>query len=78
MNRLQKTRQFRRRFVLRNWRQLLECTGEGVGQAPHGPRLELLMYGPKVQIMHTPREVLGKPRLLLDERPVDQQLGRSR
>ena len=36
------------------------------------------MHGLEVQIMHSPREVLGKPRLLLDERLVDQQFCRSR
>ena len=28
--------------------------------------------------MHSSRQVLGKPRLLLDERLIDQQLGSSR
>ena len=36
------------------------------------------MLGQKVQIMHSSREVLGKPRLLLDERLIDQQLGGGR
>ncbi len=77
-DRLQKARQLRRRLVLGYWLQLLECAGEGIRQAPHGSRPELLMHGLKVEIMHLPREVLGKPRLLLDERLVDQQLCRSR
>src|SRR5664280_65249 len=77
-NRLQKSRQFRRRLVLGNWLQLLEGTGEGVRQAPHGPRLEIVMHGLKVEIVDPPGQVLWKPRLLLDERLIDQQLGRSR
>ena len=44
-NGLQKSRQLRRRFVLGNWLQLLERAGKGVREAPHGPRLELLMHG---------------------------------
>jgi hypothetical protein len=36
------------------------------------------MHRHKVEIMHSPREVLGKPRLLLDEGLIDQQLGRRR
>ena len=36
----------RRGFVLRDQLQLRECAGKGIGQAPHGPRLELLMHGP--------------------------------
>src|ERR1035441_1574093 len=75
---LQKSRQLRGRLVLRNWFQFFERTGEGVGQAPHGSRLELLMHRLEVQIMHSPREVFGKPSLLLDECLVDQQLCRSR
>src|SRR5271157_4640259 len=77
-NGLQKSRQLRRRFVLGNRLQFLERAGECVRQTPHGPRLEFLMHGLEVQIMHSPREVLGKPRLLLDERLVDQKLGRDR
>src|SRR5215469_6254187 len=58
--------------------QILERAGEGIGQAPHGPWLELLMHGLKVQVMHSPCQVLGKARFLLDEGLVDEQLGRSR
>jgi hypothetical protein len=43
-DRLQKPRQLRCSLVLRNWLQLLESAGEGVRQAPHGPRLELLVH----------------------------------
>ena len=75
---LQKGRQLRRRFVLWNWLQFLKRTGEGIREAPHSSRLELLMHGLKVQIMHSPRQVFGKPRILLDECLVDQQLCRSR
>jgi len=35
------------------------------------------MHGLKVQVVHSPRQVLRKPRFVLDERLVDQQLGRS-
>ena len=66
-----------RSLVLRNWLQFLERAGLGVRQAPHGPRLELLLYRLKVQVMHSPRQVFGKPSLLLDERLVDQQFGGS-
>src|SRR5208337_4739938 len=65
-------------LVLRNRLQLLEGAGEGVRQTPHGPRLELLMHGLKVEIVDPPGQVLWKSRLLLDERLVNQQLGRSR
>ena len=77
-DRLQKARQLRRGLVLWHRLQFLECTREGVRQAPHRPRLELLMHGLKVQIMDTPRQVLGKPGLLLDERLIDQKLCRGR
>jgi hypothetical protein len=36
------------------------------------------MHGLKVQIVHAPRQVLGKPESVLDECMVDQQLGSSR
>ena len=62
-DRLQKARQLRRRLVLRNWLQFLERAGEGVRQAPHGSRLELLMHGLKVQLVHPPRQVLRKPQI---------------
>ena len=75
---MQKARQLRSRFVLRYWFQFLERAGEGVRQAPHRSRLELLMHGLKVQLVHTPRQVLGKTQFVLDERLVDQQLCRSR
>ena len=75
---LQKSRQLRRGLVLRNWLQFLERAGECVREAPHGSRLELLMHGLKVQLVHTPRQVLRKPQFVLDERLVDQQLCRSR
>src|SRR5271157_3254709 len=76
-DRLQETRQLCCRLVLGYWLKFLERTGESVRQAPHGSRLEFLMHGLKVEIMHSPREVLGKPSLLLDERLVDQQFCRS-
>ena len=72
------TRQLSRGLVLRDGLQILERAGEGIGQAPHGPWLELLMHGLKVQVMHSPCQVLGKARFLLDEGLVDEQLGRSR
>src|SRR5271165_4462395 len=77
-DRLQKPRQLRRCLVLRNRLQLLEGTGEGVREAPHGPRLELVMRGLKVEIVDPPGQVLRKSRFVLDERLVDQQLCRSR
>src|SRR5215813_446592 len=77
LGRLQKPCQLGCCFVLRNRLQFLESTGEGVRQAPHRSRLELLMHRLKIQIVHSPCQVLGKPRLLLDERLVDQQLRRS-
>jgi hypothetical protein len=36
------------------------------------------MHWLKVQVVHPPRQVFGKSRLVLDEGLVDQQLGRSR
>src|ERR1039457_919774 len=51
-----------------------EVDWERVREAPHGSRLELLMHGLKVQLVHTPRQVLRKPQFVLDERLVDQQL----
>src|SRR5271157_5177525 len=36
------------------------------------------MHGLKVQIVYPPSQMLRKPRLVLDERLVDQQLCRSR
>jgi len=55
------SRQPRRRFVLWNWIQLLKRTGECVREAPHGSRLELLMCGLKVQLVHAPRQCFGNP-----------------
>src|ERR1035438_9169299 len=75
---LQKPRQLRHGLVLWNWLQFLERAGECVREAPQGSRLERLMHWLKVQLVHTPRQVLRKPQFVLDERLVDQQLCRSR
>jgi hypothetical protein len=58
--RLQEARQFRSRPILRNWVQLLERTGERVGQAPHRSRLELLMNRSEIQVVHSPCQMLGE------------------
>ena len=54
-DRLQKASQLRRRLILRNRLQFLECAGECVRQAPHGSRLEFLMHRLKVQLVHSSR-----------------------
>ena len=74
---LQKPGQLRGGLVLRDRLQLLECTGEGVRQAPHGSRLKLFVHRLKVQVVDSSRQMLGKPGFFLNECLVDQQLGRS-
>src|SRR5215469_7579188 len=71
-DRSQKSRQLGSGFVLGNRLQFFERAGEGVGQAPHGPGLKLVVYWLKVQLMHPSRQMLGKSCFFLNERLVDE------
>jgi hypothetical protein len=57
--------------------QLLERAAERVGQAPHGKWLDSSRNRLKVQVVHSPRQMLRKPCFFLNEGLVDKQLGGS-
>src|SRR5262249_29598238 len=57
-HRLQEACQFRRRLILRNRVQFLEGAGKRVGQAPHRPRLELLMNRLEIEVVYSPCQML--------------------
>jgi hypothetical protein len=70
----QEARELRRRLVLRDRAQLLEGARESVRQAPHRSRLELIVLRAEVEVVDPSGQVLRDPRLVLDERLLDDQL----
>src|SRR5437660_8927570 len=62
---------------LRDGVHFLERRCEGIRQAPDRPRLELLILRLEVQVMHGTGKVFGSFEFALDERFVDDHLGRD-
>src|SRR6266566_333402 len=62
---------------LRDWLQLLECRGEGIGEAPDRARPEFVVPRFEVQIVNPPGQVLRHFKSALDERLVDDNFGRD-
>src|SRR5258708_29513706 len=70
----EKAAQLGRGFELRDRIELLERAGEGIGQAPHGPRRELRIFGLKVQPVDFRQKTPWSVEGAVDERIVEDQL----
>ena len=73
---LQECAQLGRRLEPWDRLQFLEGGCEGVGKAPHGARLELLVLGVEVKGVDHSREMPRSSQLALDEGAVNDQFGR--
>ena len=62
---------------LRDWLQLLECRGKGIGEAPDRARPEFVVPRFEVQIVNPPGQLLRHFESALDERLVDDNFGRD-
>ncbi|SRR6266566_4012329 len=72
---LEKRFEFRGCLELRDWVEVLECTREGVGQAPQCSRSELLDPRVEILVVNAPGQVFWGVELAFHERLVDDQLG---
>src|SRR5207302_1137305 len=70
----EKRSELRRRPEKWHWFEFLECRSEGVREAPHGTRSELLMLRLKVVSMHNFHEVLRRIQSFFDKSSVDHEL----
>ncbi len=70
---LEKRREFRGCLELRDRVEVLECTREGVGQAPQRSRSELLDARVEIRVVNAPDQVFRGIKLSFNECPVDDQ-----